>query len=174
MFLLLITEIRRDKHHSSCVQLLAFEYECARTLQAEPERQNNRSALTDFCDSALRSRFAATRSATSCSPFRSRSTNFRLAQLCFPLRSYALGRVANPRPVARIKTGRVAQISQTQLTRSVATGLGFATRPWSVLESLIIFHPHQITYSYAKLLLLHAVTYPMMTFGLMTSLLCSN
>ena len=38
-----------------------------------------------------------------------------------------LGRVANPRPVARIKTSRVAQ----PITDAAdATGLGFATRPW--------------------------------------------
>ena len=39
-------------------------------------------------------------------------------------------RVSNPRPIARIKTGRVYQpISQTQLTQPVATGLRMQRAP---------------------------------------------
>ena len=44
----------------------------------------------------------------------------RAKKMCYP------GRVANRRPVARIKTGRVAQ---PFIDAADETGLGFATRP---------------------------------------------
>jgi len=46
-----------------------------------------------------------------------------------------LGHVANPRPVATIKTGRVAQLSQTH---SDATGLNCGDRSWICKAPLVL------------------------------------
>jgi len=53
-------------------------------------------------------------------------------QLCPEIIYDILGRVANPRLVATLKTGRIVQPVTRILTRTVfivVTGLGFATRP---------------------------------------------